>query len=273
VYILYTIFIFCDTIIAENVYPCPDITALLSDAECMSFFGNEESHRHIIRWSGLDHMGGSPKHKTPPKSRKEQSMTKYSGIFESPFGPISILCSDSFILEISWLKERDISIPENRHSLVHNAIAQLSEYFSGKRNSFDLPLFIDDPMLLDDPVLITDPVFISDPEYKSFSGTPFQRKVWKALCDIPYGETETYGQLAGRIGCPGGARAVGSANAKNPVSIVIPCHRVIASGGRPGEISQKNLGGYSAFGSGPKSQRSLSLKQKLLELEIKNKQE
>lgn len=194
-------------------------------------------------------------------------MTKYSGIFESPFGPISILCSDSFILEISWLKEKDISITENRHSLVHNAIAQLSEYFSGKRSSFDLPLFIDDPVLIDDPV------FINDSEYKSFSGTPFQRKVWKALCDIPYGETETYGQLAGRIGCPGGARAVGSANAKNPVSIVIPCHRVIASGGRPGEISQKNLGGYSAFGSGPKSQRSLSLKQKLLELEIKNKQE
>ncbi len=216
-------------------------------------------------------MGGSPKHKTPPKSRKEPSMTKYSGIFESPFGPIIILCSDSFILEISWLKKKDISIPENHHSLIHDSIAQLDEYFSGKRSSFDLPLFIDDPMLLNDSVLINDPVFINYSEYKSFSGTPFQRKVWKALCDIPYGETETYGQLAGRIGCPGGARAVGSANAKNPVSIVIPCHRVIASGGRPGEISQKNLGGYSAFGIGPKSQRSLSLKQKLLELESKNK--
>ncbi|HPR23842.1 MAG TPA: methylated-DNA--[protein]-cysteine S-methyltransferase [Bacillota bacterium] len=199
-------------------------------------------------------------------------MTKYSGIFESPFGPIGIICSNDFVIEISWLNQRDVSISENRHSLVRSAATQLDEYFSGKRSSFDLPLFIDDSLFVKDPVFIDDPLFANDPRYKSFGGTPFQRRVWKALCDIPYGKTETYGQLANRIGCPGGARAVGSANAKNPVSIVVPCHRVIASGGRPGEISRKNLGGYSAFGNGPKSQKGLALKQNLLEHEMKNKQ-
>jgi methylated-DNA-[protein]-cysteine S-methyltransferase len=85
------------------------------------------------------------------------------------------------------------------------AIAQLRDYFSGKRTSFDLDLA---------PI-----------------GTEFQREVWKALAAIPYGETMTYGDIAKAIGRPSAVRAVGAANGRNPLSIVVPCHRVIGSDG------------------------------------------
>ena len=83
---------------------------------------------------------------------------------------------------------------------------QLGEYFAGTRTSFELPL--------------------------SFDGTPFQRRVWAALLEIQFGRTITYAELARRIGAPTGSRAVGGANAKNPISIVVPCHRVIGSDGK-----------------------------------------
>ena len=86
------------------------------------------------------------------------------------------------------------------------AARQIEEYFAGTRREFRLPL---------------------DPE-----GNPFQRRVWNALRKIPYGETWSYGQLAERIGRPGAARAVGSANARNPLPIVVPCHRVIGANGK-----------------------------------------
>ena len=88
---------------------------------------------------------------------------------------------------------------------VAEAVRQLLEYFALKRTSFDLPLA---------------------PE-----GTPFQRSVWRHLQDIPYGETISYGELAKRVGNPKASRAVGAANGKNPLPIVIPCHRVIGSNG------------------------------------------
>lgn len=83
--------------------------------------------------------------------------------------------------------------------------AQLQAYFAGELREFDLPLA---------------------PE-----GTPFQQRVWRALCDIPYGETISYGELARRIGQPKASRAVGLANGRNPISIVVPCHRVIGANG------------------------------------------
>ncbi len=83
--------------------------------------------------------------------------------------------------------------------------AQLQAYFAGELREFDLPLA---------------------PE-----GTPFQQRVWRALCDIPYGETISYGELARRIGQPKASRAVGLANGQNPISIVVPCHRVIGANG------------------------------------------
>jgi methylated-DNA-[protein]-cysteine S-methyltransferase len=109
------------------------------------------------------------------------------------------------------------------------AIAQLEAYFAGERREFDLPLA---------------------PE-----GTPFQREVWKMLQRIPYGETLSYGELARRLGRPAGAsRAVGAANGRNPIPIVIPCHRVIGSNGS-----------LTGFGGG------LVVKRRLLALEAKHR--
>ena len=82
---------------------------------------------------------------------------------------------------------------------------QLDEYFAGSRRSFDLPLVP--------------------------AGTPFQSRVWEALARIPWGTTVTYGELAARVGRPGAARAVGAAVGRNPISIVVPCHRVVGAGG------------------------------------------
>jgi methylated-DNA-[protein]-cysteine S-methyltransferase len=82
---------------------------------------------------------------------------------------------------------------------------QLGEYFAGRRTTFDLPL--------------------------DLSGTPFQLQVWNALTRIPFGTTLSYGELARRVGSPNGSRAVGAANGRNPVAIVVPCHRVIGANG------------------------------------------
>ncbi|AZS75105.1 cysteine methyltransferase [Streptomyces lydicus] len=84
-------------------------------------------------------------------------------------------------------------------------IAQLRAYFRGELTTFDLPL--------------------------ALRGTPFQRRVWAALCTIPYGETVSYGQLAERLGAPSASRAVGLANGRNPVGIIVPCHRVVGANG------------------------------------------
>lgn len=89
--------------------------------------------------------------------------------------------------------------------LLAEAAAQLDEYFAGGRRAFTLPL--------------------------SLHGTPFQRRVWAALCQIPYGETGSYGQVAAAVGSPKACRAVGMANNRNPVMIVVPCHRVIGADG------------------------------------------
>jgi methylated-DNA-[protein]-cysteine S-methyltransferase len=86
------------------------------------------------------------------------------------------------------------------------AVSQLAAYFSGHLTRFDLP--------------------INPP------GTPFQRQVWRALRAVPYGQTITYGQLAARLGKPGASRAVGMANSRNPIFIVVPCHRLIGADGR-----------------------------------------
>ncbi|MFL5327315.1 MAG: methylated-DNA--[protein]-cysteine S-methyltransferase [Gemmataceae bacterium] len=89
--------------------------------------------------------------------------------------------------------------------LLQSAAVQLKEYFLGQRRAFDLPLRLE--------------------------GTAFQQQVWKALCEIPYGTTISYAELARRIGNPKACRAVGLANGRNPVGIVVPCHRVIGANG------------------------------------------
>lgn len=100
--------------------------------------------------------------------------------------------------------------PENARQRMSHAIAQLEEYLAGSRREFELDI---------------------DP-----AGTEFQQRVWSALTTIPFGQTRTYGQIAAQIGSPGAARAVGLACGRNPIAIVVPCHRVVASGG--------SLGGY-----------------------------
>jgi methylated-DNA-[protein]-cysteine S-methyltransferase len=130
--------------------------------------------------------------------------------FRSPVGPLTIQASDQGICGIQFAKLRDspsVSAPARRHLAA--AISALEEYFAGRQ-----------PVL---PAL-------------DLQGTPFQQQVWWALLSIPWGEVRTYGELAGRLGRPAAARAVGGANHANPVPILVPCHRVVQSGGR--------LGGY-----------------------------
>lgn len=115
-------------------------------------------------------------------------------------------------------------IAQHESALLAEGKRQLLEYLTGLRRTFSLPL--------------------------SPQGTEFQREVWRALEDIPYGETITYGELARRVGRPRAARAVGQANHRNPLSIFIPCHRVVGADG--------SLTGYGG---------GLALKQTLLELE------
>jgi methylated-DNA-[protein]-cysteine S-methyltransferase len=100
--------------------------------------------------------------------------------------------------------------PDDSYPPIREAARQLAEYFARTRRTFDLQL--------------------------DLRGTPFQLQVWNGLLRIPYGETRSYGQLAATLGHPGAPRALGAANGANPVSIIVPCHRVIAAGG--------GLGGY-----------------------------
>lgn len=130
---------------------------------------------------------------------------------QSPVGRLTLVASDEGLAAILWENDRPRRVPlhleaeDNGHPVLVEAERQLQEYFAGQRQCFVLKL---------------------DP-----SGTAFQRKVWRALTTIPFGETRSYAQIAKQIGHPGAARAVGAANARNPLSIVAPCHRVVGSTG------------------------------------------
>jgi methylated-DNA-[protein]-cysteine S-methyltransferase len=132
----------------------------------------------------------------------------------SPVGELRLIAGDSGLRAILWGAEdvaRIASIDaadlvEGSTPLLEQAVTQLKEYFAGTRREFDLPL---DPL-----------------------GTPFQQSAWMVLRTIPYGQTMSYGQQALQLGDPHKARAVGAANGKNPLSIVVPCHRVIGSAGQ-----------------------------------------
>lgn len=123
----------------------------------------------------------------------------------SPLGILEIAEENNTIIYIKFIEQFSV-IKEDTSYYLSKCIAQLNEYFDGKRNSFDLKL---------------------NPE-----GTDFQKEVWKELLKIPYGETRTYQQIANAIGDPGASRAVGNANNKNPIPIIIPCHRVLSSDGK-----------------------------------------
>ena len=130
-------------------------------------------------------------------------------LVESPLGPL-LLAAEDGALTLLWMsplpeREQGAVDPRNR-TVLAAAGEQLDAYFTGELTTFDLPL--------------------------APRGTPFQQCVWAALVEIPFGETVSYGSLATRLGRPGAARAVGLANGSNPISIIIPCHRVIGSDGR-----------------------------------------
>jgi methylated-DNA-[protein]-cysteine S-methyltransferase len=130
----------------------------------------------------------------------------------SPVGKLTLVATESGLAAILWEDDdpRRVRIehgPEDRrHPILVETENQLGEYFASARKQFSVEL-----------------TFVC--------GTPFQRRVWQALRDIPFGETRTYSDLARGIGCPKAARAVGAANGKNPLSIVAPCHRVIGMSG------------------------------------------
>ena len=130
-------------------------------------------------------------------------------IVESPVGPLTLACVDGFLTALYMDRQRhrppDEWFGEPDSGPFTAVIEQLDEYFAGQRKEFDLPLRLD--------------------------GTPFQRTVWAALREIPYGETTSYGELADRIGKPTASRAVGLANGKNPIGIIVPCHRVVGANG------------------------------------------
>ncbi len=149
----------------------------------------------------------------------------YISSFSSPLGFLSLKSDGPCVTEISF-SESDIP-EQNSCPVLEKCKEQLSGYFAGKIISFDLPL--------------------------NPAGTEFQQKVWAELLKIPYGETITYMELAVRLGDAKAIRAVGTANGRNPIAIVIPCHRVIGAGNK--------LTGYAG---------GIGRKKRLLELEMQH---
>jgi methylated-DNA-[protein]-cysteine S-methyltransferase len=146
---------------------------------------------------------------------------------DSPIGPLALAGHDGVLTNLRMIDQthepsRTNWMPDDR--AFPDAVDQLDAYFAGERTNFNLEL--------------------------SLEGSEFQRRVWQALLTIPYGETRSYGQIAEQIGASGAARAVGLANGRNPIAIIVPCHRVIGAGG--------NLVGYGG---------GLNRKRSLLELE------
>ena len=139
-------------------------------------------------------------------------MSLHSKFIDSPVGKLKLIATDRGLAAILWANENPRRVrlagqtEDAHHAILTKAETQLSQYFAGKRQHFDLPL---------------------DPQ-----GTPFQRAVWDALLAIPFGETRTYGQLAKQLGNPNATRAVGAANGRNPIAIIVPCHRVVGSTGK-----------------------------------------
>jgi len=146
------------------------------------------------------------------KSMTAKSTTYVSKTIPSPVGHLTLVASDAGLAAVLWENDSPRRVPltitgeDPKHPVLREAERQLKDYFAGKRTSFDLPL--------------------------DFHGTDFQKRVWKALLKIPFGETRSYGQIAHALGKPTAMRAVGAANGKNPISIIAPCHRVIGKDGQ-----------------------------------------
>jgi len=145
------------------------------------------------------------------KKEGETNMTLFYKEMKSPVGKLKLVARSRALVAVLWEKEcpnrvkLDEMSLDPQHPILIETERQLSEYFAGKRTQFDLPL---------------------QPE-----GTEFQKRVWRALREIPFGKTKSYLDLARAIGSPDASRAVGAANGKNPLSIIVPCHRVVGADG------------------------------------------
>lgn len=146
---------------------------------------------------------------------------------ESIIGSLYVVASETGLKGIFW-KKQSVPVVKKPEGILLKACQEISEYLKGERKTFEVPLEIE--------------------------GTDFQKKVWSELRKIPYGKTISYKELAKRIKNDNAVRAVGTANGRNPISIIIPCHRVIAHNG--------TMGGYAG---------GLGIKKKLLELELNSK--
>lgn len=151
----------------------------------------------------------------------------YGEIYESPVGALTILAGENGIQAIKFGEDEKVKSTGKASEMTGRAVKELEEYFQGKRKEFTVPCV---------------------PE-----GTDFQKRVWEALIQIPYGETRTYKEIAAAAGNSKASRAVGMANNRNPIPIIIPCHRVIGTNG--------SLTGYAG---------GLKAKEYLLKLEREN---
>ncbi len=149
-------------------------------------------------------------------------------IYKTKMGFFKIAYEDTYITFCKKLHEAGINDFGNKTPLTEQTYVELCEYFDGKRKTFSIP-------------------------YKLI-GTEFQKQVWSALCTIPYGEVRSYKDIAIAVGNAKACRAIGMANNKNPISVIVPCHRVIGSSGK--------LVGYAG---------GLEMKKSLLDMENKNK--
>ena len=139
-------------------------------------------------------------------------MELYCNTIQTPVGELKLVAHDAALVAVLWVHEYERLFANqtlkvnDHHPILEQVKLQLEEYFKGQRTKFDLKL--------------------------DMHGTEFQKKVWQALQSIPFGETRSYLQIATQIGNPKAVRAVGAANGRNPVSIIVPCHRVIGANGK-----------------------------------------
>jgi methylated-DNA-[protein]-cysteine S-methyltransferase len=141
-----------------------------------------------------------------------RDVSYFSGVVTAPFGDVTVVASDLGVRYVMFaddahpkpLSNIDVRL-DPQHPVVTSTLDQLREYFNGARTAFDVPL--------------------------DLRGTEFQVATWKSLAEIPFGKTISYGEQAALIGRPKAVRAVGGANGRNPVAIVLPCHRVIGANG------------------------------------------
>ena len=139
-------------------------------------------------------------------------MQLYNKKIQTPVGQLTLVAYDQALVAVLWENDDPTrvklseSFEQNEHPLLVEVEKQLAEYFAGQRTQFNIPI--------------------------DFHGTAFQKSVWSALLQIPFGETRSYKQIAESIGNVKAVRAVGAANGKNPISIIAPCHRVIGANGK-----------------------------------------